>query len=419
MGNPYQQQPQQQWPGPPPPQHQQGYGGPPPPQQHGYGGGGYNPGYGAPPPMPHQGQYNQYGPAGNAYMPPSAGGSQPSFGAPPGPPQTHYGAKAPGMGPPQYQGGQFGYHARPNDNFHYSNCSGKRKALLIGINYTGTSAALRGCHNDVLNLQRFLIERYRFKPDDMVVLTDRPGSGPMDLPTRANIARAMGWLVAGAAPNDSLVFHFSGHGGQMKDRDGDEADGYDETIYPLDYKQAGQITDDEIHDRLVRPLPRSCRLTGIFDSCHSGSALDLPYTYSTEGKIKEPNALADLGQGAMSAVTGYLRGDIGGIFKTVTSTGKKIMNGDKADRITKQTKSSDADVISISGCKDSQTSADASAGGLAGGAMSMALIATLTKYPQVTYLQFLNLLRDEIKKYSQKPQLSTAHEWDLQTPFVM
>ena len=236
----------------------------------------------------------------------------------------------------------------------------------------------------------------------------------------------------------------TGHGGQMKDRDGDEADGYDETIYPLDYKQAGQITDDEIHDRLVRPLPRSCRLTGIFDSCHSGSALDLPYTYSTEGKIKEPNALADLGQGAMSAVTGYLRGDIGGIFKTVTSTGKKIMNGDKADRITKQTKSSDADVISISGCKDSQTSADASAGGLAGGAMSMALIATLTKYPQVralpchsqlsspedlpargdmpvqvTYLQFLNLLRDEIKKYSQKPQLSTAHEWDLQTPFVM
>lgn len=45
----------------------------------------------------------------------------------------------------------------------------------------------------MLNLQRFLIERYRFKPDDMVVLTDRPGSGPMDLPTRANIVSTPRW----------------------------------------------------------------------------------------------------------------------------------------------------------------------------------------------------------------------------------
>jgi hypothetical protein len=57
----------------------------------------------------------------------------------------------------------------------------------------------------------------------------------------------MQWLVRGAAPNDSLFFHCtlslasnlsllrlliviqdSGHGGQTKDLDGDEGDGYDE-----------------------------------------------------------------------------------------------------------------------------------------------------------------------------------------------
>jgi len=27
--------------------------------------------------------------------------------------------------------------------------------------------------------------------------------------------------------------------------DGDEEDGYDETIYPVDFKQAGMIVDDE------------------------------------------------------------------------------------------------------------------------------------------------------------------------------
>lgn len=36
----------------------------------------------------------------------------------------------------------------------------------------------------------------------------------------------------------------SGHGGQTKDLDGDEGDGYDEVIYPVDYKQAGHIVDD-------------------------------------------------------------------------------------------------------------------------------------------------------------------------------
>jgi len=68
-------------------------------------------------------------------------------------------------------------------------------------------------------------------------------------------------------------FHYSGHGGQTKDLNGDEADGYDEVIYPVDFKRAGHIVDDYMHDIMVKPLPHGCRLTAIFDSCHSGSAL--------------------------------------------------------------------------------------------------------------------------------------------------
>lgn len=37
----------------------------------------------------------------------------------------------------------------------------------------------------------------------------------------------------------------SGHGGQTEDLDGDEDDGYDEVIYPLDFKTAGHIVDDD------------------------------------------------------------------------------------------------------------------------------------------------------------------------------
>lgn len=36
-----------------------------------------------------------------------------------------------------------------------------------------------------------------------------------------------------------------GHGGQTEDLDGDEDDGNDEVIYPVDFKKAGHIVDDQ------------------------------------------------------------------------------------------------------------------------------------------------------------------------------
>lgn len=87
----------------------------------------------------------------------------------------------------------------------------------------------------------------------------------------------MRWLVEDCRPGDSLVFHYSGHGSQEEDIDGDEIDGYDETICPLDYKTNGMIIDDEINYTIVRPLPRGVKLHAIIDACHSGTVLDLPY----------------------------------------------------------------------------------------------------------------------------------------------
>lgn len=91
--------------------------------------------------------------------------------------------------------------------------------------------------------------------------------------------------------------------------------------------------------------------------------------------------------------------------------GKKVMNQNSgALEKTRQTKTSPADVISWSGCKDSQTSADTQEAGRATGAMSYAFISALTKYPQQSYVQLLNTIRDELKgKYDQKPQLSASH----------
>ena len=83
-------------------------------------------------------------------------------------------------------------------------------------------------------------------------------------------------------------------------------------------------------------------------------------------------------------------------------------------------RSSGADVIMLSGCKDSQTSADATEAGKATGAMSWAFIKVLTEYPQLTYLQLLNATRDALAmKYSQKPQLSASHPIDMNLLFVI
>ncbi|KAG0698970.1 peptidase C14, caspase domain-containing protein [Suillus ampliporus] len=71
----------------------------------------------------------------------------------------------------------------------------------------------------------------------------------------------MRWLVKDAQPHDALFFHYSGHGGQVPDKDGDEVDRFDEVIYPVDYKKAGIIVDDEMHRIMVKSLPTGCRLT--------------------------------------------------------------------------------------------------------------------------------------------------------------
>ncbi|PNY27076.1 Metacaspase-1A [Tolypocladium capitatum] len=440
-----------------------GYGPPPgnygPPQGGNYGppqGGNYGPPQGSPPPSsygpPHGGNYGppQSGPPpgyGNYGSPPPGppswgpGGTPGAYNQhprPPHPPPPH--PPPPGLDAYGYpvQGGGYGYNARagppplpmapqhfgqgaPQDYmFQYSNCSGKRKALLIGINYFNQKGQLRGCINDVTNVSMFLSEYYNYKREDMVILTDNQAN-PVMQPTRANMIRAMEWLVKDAQPNDALFLHYSGHGGQTEDLDGDEDDGFDEVIYPVDFEKAGHIVDDEIHWRVVRPLKPGVRLTAIFDSCHSATAMDLPYIYSTKGILKEPNLAKEAGQGLLSALGSYAKGDLGGVASTIFGLAEKAYRGDEAHNITISTRTSPADVIMWSGSKDDQTSADAVIGTEATGAMSWAFIAAIKQNPRQSYVQLLNSIRDLLatKDYSQKPQLSCSHPLDTNLLFVM
>ncbi|KFY20152.1 hypothetical protein V491_03946, partial [Pseudogymnoascus sp. VKM F-3775] len=158
----------------------------------------------------------------------------------------------------------------------------------------------------------------------------------------------------------------------------------------------------------------------IFDSCHSGTALDLPYIYSTQGILKEPNLAKEAGQGLLSVISSYSRGDMGGVASNVMGFLKKATTGDEAYNRTVATKTSPADVVMWSGSKDDQTSADASIASQATGAMSWAFITAMKKNPQQSYVQLLNSIRDELQtKYTQKPQLSCSHPLNTNLLFVM
>ena len=170
----------------------------------------------------------------------------------------------------------------------------------------------------------------------------------------------------------------------------------------------------------MAPLKPGVRLTSIFDSCHSGSVMDLPYVYSTKGVLKEPNLAKEAGQGLLSAISSYARGDMGGVASSFMSFAKSaIGGGDKAYEKTIRTKTSAADVILWSGSKDDQTSADATIASKATGAMSWAFREAILRFPekhqndgnQMSYKVLLNDIREQLeaRNYSQKPQLSCSH----------
>ncbi|KAJ8761154.1 hypothetical protein K2173_001210 [Erythroxylum novogranatense] len=144
-----------------------------------------------------------------------------------------------------------------------------KKAVLIGINYPGTKAELKGCVNDVRRMYRCLVDRFGFNEEDITVFIDTDDSYTQ--PTGKNIRRALTQLVESGEPGDFLFVHYSGHGTRLPAETGDDDDtGYDECIVPCDMNL---ITDDDFKE-LVDRVPEGCRLTIVSDSCHSGGLID-------------------------------------------------------------------------------------------------------------------------------------------------
>ena len=91
------------------------------------------------------------------------------------------------------------------------------KALLIGINYTGTNSQLNGCVNDVYNIYAYLTQVEKFDPALVRILVDDEHAQLHTLPTKKNILNAIHWLthdnpMGKDEKQVSLFLHYSGHG---------------------------------------------------------------------------------------------------------------------------------------------------------------------------------------------------------------
>ncbi|KAI0318169.1 caspase domain-containing protein [Amylostereum chailletii] len=163
----------------------------------------------------------------------------------------------------------------------------QRRALLIGICYgqgqkSSEFKKLNGPHRDVGRFRKMLIDVHHYRKEDIVVMIDRQEPGhstpPHLVPTKENMVRELHRLVEGAERSDRFVFVFSGHSDQQEqslaDNDQPEEDDRDEVIITSDGET---IVDNDLRRWLVEPLPAGSGLTAIIDSCHSGTMLDLPH----------------------------------------------------------------------------------------------------------------------------------------------
>lgn len=244
-----------------------------------------------------------------------------------------------------------------------------KRAITFGINYTGTDSELKGCWNDSKKIKQMLIKSCGYLDKNIEIITDETTS--VLKPTRDVILNKLRTLISLTKENDTLFFHYSGHGTYTADKNGDEIDGKDELLYPCDGKV---ICDDELYEILIKPLVKGAKLRIILDCCHSGSCIDLPFTYTSQNRFVKENNRED----------------------------------------------EQRDCIMISGCKDDQTSADAYLDNTSIGALTWALTTCIDKITrskgehvsQFSWKELITILRYTLrnKRFSQIPQISVTYE---------
>lgn len=193
-----------------------------------------------------------------------------------------------------------------------------KRALLIGINYISIPEInLNGCIDDVVIAKNMLIDAYDYDVANITVLRDDLDD-KRTCPNHENIICELQKIISLSSGLDEIWIQYSGHGSQINNNDNNND--LDDVIVPLDYQTNGFITEDMLYD-ILKNVDSRCKTVLIFDCCHSGNICKFPWTITaTDGLISQ------------------------------NSTNQIKEKNDQ--------KSICPNAFALSGCKDSQTSAD-------------------------------------------------------------
>lgn len=182
-------------------------------------------------------------------------------------------------------------------------------ALVVGIGTYPQESGWCTIHGDNdIPIVMEMLEQNGFGKDNILTLRNEKA-------TKQAIMQALGNLIQKANEDDVVYIHFSGHGQQVTDLDGDEPDGYDEAWIPYDacqkynpnsYFGQNHIIDDELFDILTTLRAKvgdKGKIVVVSDACHSGSGsrgdedidvvrgvqdkFELPYERAMNGVTRE------------------------------------------------------------------------------------------------------------------------------------
>jgi len=242
-----------------------------------------------------------------------------------------------------------------------------KKALIIGINYIGTSSRLNGCINDAKSIETYLKEN---NFTSIKMLTDETTIKP----TKLNILNELKNILETSKKDDTIFIFYSGHGSYTLDRNGDELDGHDELIVPLDFNY---IIDDDIKTIITTYSKPDTNLIVLFDCCNSGTALDLRY---------------------------------------------QMLEKINYDDIIENERNSETpcNTLFISGCKDDQVSIETTINNKVQGLMTSAFLQTVRNNNSITWRNLIKNMREILKPQSyQIPQLSSGKRFNPDTNFTL
>lgn len=262
-----------------------------------------------------------------------------------------------------------------------------QKALIVGINKY-PSSPLQGCVNDARDMEAMIKTNFGFT--DVQMLLDEQA-------TTSNMKAGLASLVAGARPGDVLLFHYSGHGSQIRDTaDPDnEPDGLDEIICPIDLDWNTKLITDDYLKWVFDQVPAGVNLTVILDSCNSGGALDQANTY-------QPLGLGEARAGVDSLV------EKGSRYLPPPAHLMPLMEKMAPKPRSVQSRDVNNTGLLITGAQSQQTSADAYINGRYQGAATYSLTSTVkaANY-DINYKTLIERMNDFMVRngYSQRPEL--------------